>query len=320
MKLTVIIPWRDESPGQLYRLLSSIDAQLEIDFAQLEVVVVADGPAVWPQRISVAMQHFTPISLRSPGNVGAGLARQYGIDHSTGDYLMFLDGDDVLQDVFALSRFWRAGAHDLIVGPYTKESYASGYQYQQSDAIESSAVYAKWYRRSYLTSIGLRFSPELRTYEDAYFVTLALLLTTDVAVLTQPSYVWLRNMQSLGRRDHFAMAHQADQWAKSYRLRLAFLASHDSPDYAHQGWSYVVKAFFHIQIYTPADVHAFLQEHRRILTAIGQHCQPITPAELVAQAERLQPKLYPTLTMNGFAKYAADQLAIIRQVPRSEEK
>ena len=41
--------------------------------------------------------------IRTPRNVGQGLARQYGIDHTDCDYFMFMDEDDMLGNHLAVS-------------------------------------------------------------------------------------------------------------------------------------------------------------------------------------------------------------------------
>ena len=44
-------------------------------------------------------------SIRTPKNVGQGLARQYGINHSSHNYFMFQDEDDMLANPLAISIF-----------------------------------------------------------------------------------------------------------------------------------------------------------------------------------------------------------------------
>ena len=93
MKVSVILPTYNRV-HQFQRALNSLLAQT---YPELEIVVVDDnGLGTETQRIiaecckNLATVRYLPVTE----NLGGSLARDYGIQHSTGSYITFLDDDD----------------------------------------------------------------------------------------------------------------------------------------------------------------------------------------------------------------------------------
>ena len=101
-KIDVIIPAYNVPDKILFRCLSSIACQ---DIAEdLEVTIVDDAST--QQNYAEVAKSFAPILkinlLRYETNGGPGVARQYGIDHTTNGYMTFIDADDTFNGSFAL--------------------------------------------------------------------------------------------------------------------------------------------------------------------------------------------------------------------------
>lgn len=88
--ISVIIPTRDR-PGPLHRALRSLARQTFRDF---EVIVVADGGRS-PRPVVDAWSNQLPITLLDAGGRGVSHARNLGIAAADGQYLAFLDDDDI---------------------------------------------------------------------------------------------------------------------------------------------------------------------------------------------------------------------------------
>lgn len=89
-KVSVIIPVYNRA----HLLRESINSVLDQDYQDIEVVVVDDG-SVEPIK-DVVRQYDDRVRYIRQENSGASAARNMGVLHSTGDYLMFLDSDDIL--------------------------------------------------------------------------------------------------------------------------------------------------------------------------------------------------------------------------------
>ena len=106
VKFTVIIPTRNR-PEDLHTALASVFRQSIDDF---DVVVIDDGSDA-PHQDVIASQvrcFGERVSLlrlpQVPRGHGPAYARNYGVAHATGDYVCFLDDDDVWTDPDFLAR------------------------------------------------------------------------------------------------------------------------------------------------------------------------------------------------------------------------
>ncbi|SET31319.1 Glycosyl transferase family 2 [Olsenella sp. KH3B4] len=92
-KVSIIIP--------VYNLgetvIPCISSALDQDFVNTEVIIVDDGSTDQSHEICRrCIQESANSKLFSKANGGLSSARNFGIERSTGDYLFFLDGDDVI--------------------------------------------------------------------------------------------------------------------------------------------------------------------------------------------------------------------------------
>jgi CDP-glycerol glycerophosphotransferase len=79
-------------------LRACLDSVLHQDYADLELVVVDDASPDTCGEIAAEYAAADPrvVPVRLPATVGPGAARDAGAARATGDYLLFLDGDDLL--------------------------------------------------------------------------------------------------------------------------------------------------------------------------------------------------------------------------------
>lgn len=94
IKVSVIVPIYNTPPDLIKRCLSSIENQ---DFPHAEIVIVDDGSKKQiADFIDVVAQPIKHCRVIHTKNQGVSAARNIGVEHSTGDYITFVDGDDVL--------------------------------------------------------------------------------------------------------------------------------------------------------------------------------------------------------------------------------
>ncbi len=91
---SIVIPTHNR-PQLLERALTSVRNQ---SFGNVEIVVVSDTSA--PATYEAAGRHLTDrdIFIKRSGAPGPAVSRNLGIDHASGEYLIFLDDDDTLDD------------------------------------------------------------------------------------------------------------------------------------------------------------------------------------------------------------------------------
>ena len=87
MLLSVIIPQYKETDKEVKRLLSSIDYQVNVNWEEVEVIIVNDcSKTLLSESMLNSFENIKPKYIKLKKNVGPGLARQAGLDAAQGEY------------------------------------------------------------------------------------------------------------------------------------------------------------------------------------------------------------------------------------------
>ena len=93
MLLSIIIPAYNAEP-YIHELLKKLEPQIT---EEVEVLIIDDGsekPLTLDQKW---------VKLIRQENKGASAARNTGLDHATGDYIAFIDADDLIVSIYLSS-------------------------------------------------------------------------------------------------------------------------------------------------------------------------------------------------------------------------
>ena len=199
--VSVIVPVYN-SARYLSECLESICAQTLDD---IEVICVDDGSTDDSMAIleSFAARDSRVHALHQD-NAGAGVARNLGMRHATGEYLSFLDSDDVFEPTMLERMVGFARARDLDVcvcrcdtfddetGIHTPAPHTirtdllpkrSAFSATDVDAHFFDAFlwwpWDKLFRRSFVEGLGISYMP-LRTTNDLFFVAAATVQATRI--------------------------------------------------------------------------------------------------------------------------------------------
>ncbi|MFD3410972.1 CDP-glycerol glycerophosphotransferase family protein [Streptomyces cyaneofuscatus] len=266
-RFTVIVP---AFRVQAY-LHACLDSVLSQSFKDFEVVVVDDcsPDACGPIADEYARRDPRVTALHLPRNAGLGPARNAGVERATGDYLIFLDGDDTLlpESLQAIAdRIGATGDPDVLMYDYAR-TYWSGRSVRNvlADRLDERGpasfrladrpellhllmvVWNKAYRRSFVEAEGFTFPPGY--YEDTPWTYPVLMSAGSIAVLDAVcvSYRQRRrgNILSTTSEKHFDIFDQYDRvfafldarpeldvWRPVLFRRMLdhFCAVHASPD------------------------------------------------------------------------------------------
>src|SRR6266581_3723377 len=202
-QISVVVPFYDNE-DLLGDCLQSIAAQT---FTDLEVIMVddgsADGSAAIAQRMAAADPRFRLIRVR---NGGPGYARNRGIEHASGEFLAFVDADDMLPSHayeilhhtllgsgsdFASGNVLRvgpSGTHQSALHSKAIKGRRIGTHISKTpQLLYDVSVWNKLFRKAFWDRAGLVY-PEGMLWEDLQIMTRAHVLATAVDVITDPIY------------------------------------------------------------------------------------------------------------------------------------
>ncbi|OQR59107.1 glycosyl transferase [Streptomyces maremycinicus] len=232
-RFSVIVP-AYKVQAYLHECLESVLSQ---SFADLELIAVDDRS---PDACGEIIDEFAARDARVravhlPENVGLGQARNAGLEHATGDYLLFLDSDDTLTPDALRSiadRVKETDEPDVLVYDYAS-TYWSGRTVRNQFAAQLTeegpapfrledrpgllrvlmVAWNKAYRREFVESVGLTFPPGY--YEDTPWTYPALMAAESLATLDRVCVHYRQrrrgNILSTTSRGHFDIFEQYDR-------------------------------------------------------------------------------------------------------------
>jgi CDP-glycerol glycerophosphotransferase len=203
--LSVVVPVYNVA-AYLDECLSSVAAQYH---ESLEVIMVDDGSTDDSARIAAGYAARDPrFTLLTQANAGLGAARNTGADAATGEYLMFVDSDDVLPPYaaelliasvqetgsdFASGNVLRLTSRGVYQSPLHRTAFATTqlrtHVSRLPALMDDRTAWNKVFRRSFWDAHRLRF-PEGVLYEDTPVIVPAHVLARSVDVLDVPVYYW----------------------------------------------------------------------------------------------------------------------------------
>jgi CDP-glycerol glycerophosphotransferase len=204
-RISVVVPFYNNEE-LLAECLESIAAQTHRD---LEVIMVDDGSTDGGAKIARAMADADPrFTLVSVANGGPGYARNRGVERARGEFLAFVDGDDMLPanayelllDTLERSSSDFACGNVSRIGPggiYQSGLHARAIKGRQTGThitatprlLYDISVFNKLFRKSFWDAHQLSF-PEGMLWEDLQLMTKAHVLARAVEVIPQCVYYW----------------------------------------------------------------------------------------------------------------------------------
>lgn len=228
-KVSIIIPVYN-AEDHLEKCFDSIIKQINGDY---EVILINDGST---DRSEMICKKYRDLDERVryiyQENAGVAIARNHGIEEARGEYIAFLDNDDLLSRHFVEAvHHYVQDAPDVAFFQYRKiytEAEAFKYddrllftrkekikifnddtEYLQmelfcptSDDIKRSTIVFPWgkvYRRDFLLDNRLFFDVEVRLCEDVYMNLKVYEKAKKIIYIELPVYYYLHNIDSAGK-------------------------------------------------------------------------------------------------------------------------
>lgn len=112
--------------------------------------------------------------IKTPENIGTGMARQFGIDNTTHPYIMFQDDDDMLSSKYAIEAFVKEveKADESVIGIVSgwKETDSKGNILAEKSGKDMCTCIVRLIYRDILDKYGIKFDPDMSmVFEDKDF-------------------------------------------------------------------------------------------------------------------------------------------------------
>ena len=188
--------------GFLMNALDSLVAQTEKDFS---VCLSIDGDGHYDEYKEMADEYIRRgLNIRiinNDENRGPGLARQSILDTTESDYIMFLDSDDMLMPraVSILYKQAKQDEYDMVRSSFIREEKDKQDILLPQNINTITWFHGKIYRTAYLKDNNIRFHPNLRADEDAFFNLIAWNSAKKRGETSEVTYIWRFNENSITR-------------------------------------------------------------------------------------------------------------------------
>lgn len=235
MTLSIIIPAYNAA-AYLTRCLDSIFSQ---GYGDCEVIVIDDGST---DGTAALLEGYPQAKVIRQENHGMATARNRGIDEAKGEYILFVDSDDLLTDNALHALASELAGEDIVSFNANKFHEATG-EYSYAPAIDEPEATDGWnyfcrhrlrpsdihfvciwqraYRRAFLEEHRLRFADGLRRAEDDLFTTMAFLHALRVKSIADCLYTYTVRQGSITRSSDPAL--EADSWRVQQILADTFI-------------------------------------------------------------------------------------------------
>lgn len=204
MKLSIIIPAYN-AEAYLPQCLDSILAQKH---QGCEVIVVDDGST---DSTAALLERYPDVKVVHQENHGMSTARNRGLYEARGEYILFVDSDDLLtagaletlvakltgEDIIAFNAKKLHDAtgeqtyHPTIREPETTDGWTYFCRHRlESTDIHFVCIWQRAYRRQFLIDNNLRFADGILRAEDDLFTTQVMLAAKTLRTITPCLYIY----------------------------------------------------------------------------------------------------------------------------------
>lgn len=209
IKVSVVVPIYNTPEDLLRKCIQSILNQTETN---IEIFLVDDGSTNNALNVCNSFCNNPTITVIHQDNQGVSVARNVGIENSSGEWIMFVDPDDELtnnaieillssaqkdDDIVAASCFLKKGndirtthffnGNRYLDSTETKKEFYCQLLWRITNAC---APWGKIFRRSLIAENNLTFNPELRRAQDIVFNLYAVHHCQGYRYIDLPLYIY----------------------------------------------------------------------------------------------------------------------------------
>lgn len=178
-KISVIVPIHNPPLARFRLCLNSLMNQLGVNY---ELLLVDDGSTVDVEKIVKKHQNqFKNLEFYHSKKQGVGAARNTGLEMASGDYIVFCDSDDFVENNYLFSLWSALKSADLAICGVTEQffpvvdSFVDSHVFYSFPSIYNKIQYMnfsvnKIFKKSILDENNIRFDETIALGEDGIFI------------------------------------------------------------------------------------------------------------------------------------------------------
>ena len=200
--LTIIIPTYNDTLEKIRRSLKSIAKQKYYDLSRTETIIVDDcsdnNKIFWDELI----KEYKCLNIKYKKlskNKGPGVARQFALDISSGNFVFFLDCGDSLFDEYVLKVFKEYNNLNLdIIATDIRDEHSG----RRIRGFSGATVQGIFVKKQFLEINNIRFNKVLRWEEDTYFERLLKHYAPNIIFTNTVGYLYSDDPDSITRKNN----------------------------------------------------------------------------------------------------------------------
>ena len=213
-KISIIIPVYNTKQEYLEECFKSIDEQT---YENYEVVIVDDGSKDETAKFLDNYNKKEKYKILHKKNEGVSTARNYGIENSIGDWLLFVDSDDFLSKDALEKLIDKSENVDIVIGGVKRtnidkivefethilenekkdELIKSIFQAKSARYFYVDGLWGKLYKKDFWNKSNLRLEKDLKFGEDATLNIEAYIKSKKICIFSDIVYYWRTNDESV---------------------------------------------------------------------------------------------------------------------------
>lgn len=264
-------------------LRETVDSLKNQSFTDFECIIVDDGSTDGGvDSISKQIENDPRFRIIKQKNGGLSNARNRGYKDANGDYILFLDGDDVFSEKLLSTIYERAGetGSEVIIYNYATLDNVSGRRSKKVHELASLAkkriirpksigqqlfttfgnqVWTKAFKRDFIAKHKLVFDEDLKRAEDIPYTYPALLMAKSITVIDEP-LVFYRTNRGTSNSDSL-VAHHKDIF---YALDLLYkvISKQDKAELFRTGFAELFLENVYYNLCSLMGTSTFASEHK----------------------------------------------------------
>lgn len=203
MKLSILVPQCKEKFETIRPLLDSIQIQQNVNFADIEVIILNDGSDVILDGKEFEKYGFKIEYRIRKQNKGVSYTRNELLTYANGEYVMYCDADDMFFNVMGLFLIMQEidKGFDILASAFVEEMFTNNKTAYIIRPDNRVFVHGKVLRKQYLIDKKIRWNNKLKIHEDFYYFAQCFCLTERIRYCPEPFYLWRYRKDSVCRND-----------------------------------------------------------------------------------------------------------------------